>query len=324
MSYIPPKEWERLLKRVFEIDTDKKLRTGIDKWGGTTQTGFDFEDHVPYIGAQRLEWKSASSGNISMGPGTTYVYVNVSGLGRLIDLPSHYSSGVSPVRAPHESLCDGKYESNARMPDVYFCNYFGFTSVGNYTFGSKFVRVWTWDTVNDVYDARHHYCPAFTPFRSTLVVRLRNLDGTLTATMRGSTYYALFSASKRIVIKLPQWIGARKLREKTAIPRYCPITVVRLGYFEIEEEHPYREYLADLPNRWDYEMSLKDLDAFKSHVAGRETPYDLAIIERGGIIRSATERVQQFVAEIYGPEDWSRKRILGKIKPVKVLYEEVL
>jgi len=74
-----------------------------------------------------------------------------------------------------------------------------------------------------------------------------------------------------------------------------------LGYFENEEEHPYREWLIDLPNRYDKERTILGYPP----------------------IRSATEKVQQFVIELYYPENWTVKKALGKIRYEKVLVEEV-
>jgi len=302
MSYIPPKEWERLLSRVFNIDTDKKLRVGIDKWGGTAQTGFDFEDHIPFIAAHRFKTIRYLSGEVTVTAGSYTTTLSVTGIGYMGTLEcAHKSTGIGASKASHTMLVDGGAEESfidfGNLAQVSAIKATGLDTVGWHL---NKVYVWTWDTVNDIY-----YVSALwqgkLQFRTSLECRLRNYD-TVDSTQKDMIDYSLFTSSKRIVIKLPRWIGAKKLREKTEIPHYCPIVVQRLGYFENEEEHPYREWLSDLPNRWDYELTLRD---------GRK-------------VRSATESAQQFVAELYCPEEMTTKKALGKIKPLKVLYEEVL
>jgi len=111
-------------------------------------------------------------------------------------------------------------------------------------------------------------------------------------------------ATKRILLKLPRFIEASDIKKRSGVSelRDCPIVVQRLGYFEDEDEHPYRDWLTDLPNEWDHKF----------------TPPGLAPI------RGATERKQKFVCELYAPENYTIEKALGKVKPSKVLYEEIL
>jgi len=78
-----------------------------------------------------------------------------------------------------------------------------------------------------------------------------------------------------------------------------PIAVERLGYFEREEEHPYRDFLAYLPNEWDDELTLPD----------------------GTVVRSCSPTKAKTVLTLIVPEDWDAKRALGKIKVSTVLEE---
>jgi len=323
MSYIPPKEWQRLLKRVFAIDADRRLLIGIDldnvglakdatltstlsrnvaQWGGATQTGFDFEDHIPYTGAHRFKTEFHSSGATTVAAATIVTTLSVTGIGRIPTTQwRHRSVGVAPGKA-HLLL---NIDAEGLMWDfcpwsVALCQVRGLNSVG-WHLNKLYVE--TWDTVNNDYMVNMPYARP-NMFRSSVDVAFRNYDTAIDATMYTRLVYAIFSSSKRILVKLPRWIDALALRKKSGIARLkgCPISVVRLGYFEDEEEHPYRDWLDDLPNKWDDERVLPD----------------------GRRIRSATEKVQNFVAEIYAPEEMTVDQALGEIKPLKVLYEEVV
>jgi len=298
------------------------LSRNVAQWGGTAQTGFDFEGHVPFIGAHRLRGEVVASGSVTVLAGTTLTWLSVSGIGRFF-VAKHASVGVVASKAQQRPwiVGDEVFRIECRPIDVISAHFLRMRSVGWYI---NSVYVYTWDTVNNNYSVMDHMVGKSYPYRDTLDVVFTNFDTTTNATMVGRVVYSLFSASKRILVKLPRWNDALALRKESGVARLkgCPIVVYRLGYYEIEEEHPYREWLDDLPNKWDRELPIEKLSDFEAHIAGRERPEDLAIIERGGIIRSATEEVQNFVAEIYAPDEMTVDQALGKIKPVKVLHEE--
>jgi len=137
-------------------------------------------------------------------------------------------------------------------------------------------------------------------FRTSLEGRLRNTHDTLSSTQKSGVCYNLFVSSRRVLCKLPKFIDARALRAKAGSKRLIhPLVVERIGYFEKEEEHPYRDYLADLPNEWDDELTLPD----------------------GTVVRSASPKKAKTVLTLIVPEDWTAKKALGKIKVSKVLEE---
>jgi len=301
----------------------RRIDINVAQWGGNAQTGFDFEDHIPFIAAHRFKTIRYVSGEVTVTAGSYTTTLSVTGIGYMGTLEcAHKSTGIGAGNASHTMLVDGGAEESfidfGNLAQVSAIKATGLDTVGWHL---NKVYVWTWDTVNNIYRVSALWQGKL-QFRTSLECRLRNYD-TVDSTQKDTIDYSLFTSSKRIVIKLPRFVGAVELRQMIPIRRH-PIIVQRLGYFDVEERHPYYEYLSDLPNRWDREIRCKNLEKFKAHIAGRESPDDLAIIERGGIVRSATERVQNFVAEIYGPENWTADEILGRIKPTKVLYEEVM
>jgi len=258
--------------------------------------------HIPYIAAHRFRTIGAESGTVPVGAGATVTWSSFSGLGEVPFVIDHESTGIPPADA-FNYIWIGIYRSYLDYRgavDVSRANMFGFTATGWY---QNRVFVKDWDTVNNVFNVFSIYGLKQAPFRSLLEVKFVNA-ATVGATMFSRFTHSFFVSSKRIIMKLPTFTNALDLRKKSGIRGLtgCPILVRRLGYFEIEEEHPYREFLRDLPNRYDSETVIAGYPPF----------------------RSASEAAQNFVAELYCPEEWSAERAIGRIKPAKVLYEEVL
>jgi len=301
MSYLTPEELIRLLKRVFYVDADGRVyaRIAVDDVGLAKEATLA---HVTYTGAHRLKLVRYYSGSVTVSPATTVSTLSVSGIGRFHYFMRHYSSGVPAGNAELQTRFDASigWEAQASWGISAF-NYFGLTATGFHFDGV--LRTHRWDTVNHVYWTEVYNRTFPIPFRLELLQQLYNSHATDTATMSHVTYYSVFTASRHIVVKLPKWVDAPALREKSGVKELMyPLVVHRLGYFEDEALHPYREYLEDLPNRWDKERTLPD----------------------GTVIRGASERIQNFVAEVYAPEEVPKEKALGRIKPVKILHEEVV
>ncbi|MHC1600508.1 MAG: hypothetical protein ACXQS5_06800 [Candidatus Methanospirareceae archaeon] len=274
----------------------------ITQISGVPLTGRDWSADFQYIGGHRFKHCRYESGLVEVGPKTTLDVLSVSGTGFAVLMAEHDSYNVPMFNAEAYVLCDGCSSDLIRIPDVHWAWELGFTSVGNYQMGAKFVYVERWDETNDWYSI-YQFCNALpVHFLNSLHGQLKNTNSSLYASMWQTIEYSLFVSSKRLVVKLPQFVSAKVLRRFSGVKRLYPIEVKRIGYFEDETEHPYREFLKDLPNKWDREVKLSD---------GRK-------------VRSATPKAQSFVLEIYGPENWKAEKIMNKIKYDKILYEEVL
>jgi len=276
----------------------------IERVGGTTQTPRDWSsdfEQLAYVGGHRFSTKKYDSGSLTVGPGATVPTLSVSGIGIYL-CNSHYSSGVGPDRATAYVKCDG-VNIGADYGWIYGIGgayWYGMGSVGWHI---NKVYVNTWNTAANVYEVWSMAFHVPFHFRTSGGGKLVNWDGTLSSTQRQRVGYLLFVASRRVLCKLPKFVDAMVLRGKSGIKRFpqYPIIVERLGYFEkVEEEHPYRDHLADLPNEWDDELTLPD----------------------GTKVKSASPKKAKTVLTLIVPEDWDVKRALGKIKVDKVLEEE--
>jgi len=281
MSYLTPEELQRILKRVFYED--------------------DIGRNLDYVGGHRWRTMVYESGSVTVGPGASVTTLSVSGIGYQRGWIYQESDGIPAAYARHEFNVDGQgYKLAGRhgFMDIGFANWTEVTAKGWY---ANRVFVKCWDTAVNKYELANYFVPRTLDFRTSLAARLRNTHPTDSSTQTGHITYSLFVSSKRILCKLPKFIDAPELRKKAGSRDLAhPIVVERLGYFEKEEEHPYRDYLADLPNEWDTERTLPD----------------------GTVVRGASPAKAKTVLTLIVPEDWDAKRALGKIKPEKVLSEE--
>lgn len=217
-----------------------------------------------YLGAFRFSNRFASSGSVTVGAGATVNWLSVSGYGVLLSDWYVYSSGIPPNNSFQVNLLDNNNDILLRTPDIYHANALGFTTAGNYSIGSKGFKVTVWDTTNNVYELYHLAEPMQVYFRSSLIEQFYNSHATASATMREIVQYAIFVSSKRMLLKLNRWIDADALKRLMNVEN---VSVHRLGYFENELEHPYREFLAQLPNVSDFQIPLKTLPPVKSRKA---------------------------------------------------------
>jgi len=276
----------------------------IERVGGTAQTGRDWSSdfaNLAHVGGHRWRHTVYTSGSLTVGPATYVDTLSVSGIGYQIGLLYHYSSGVPPYQ-PHQRFnVDGQGYLPADWHgtlDVSVANGTGLASVGWHL---NRIYVSTWDTAAHKYAVYNQFLPPRVCFRTSLAARLINDDATYSSTQMGVVGYNLVGSSKRILCKLPKVIDARALRARAGSKRLIhPLVVESLGYFEKEEEHPYRDHLADIPNEWDDELTLPD----------------------GTKVRSASPKKAKTVLTLIVPEDWTTEKALGKIKPEKVLSEE--
>jgi len=278
MSYLTPVEFERILRRVFYED--------------------DIGRNLDYVGGHRFRQKLYNSGSLTVGPATAVSTLSVSGVGFQSGFLRHYSAGVAPTKTFHKFNVDGEglqYAHRHSFVDVNIAYLSGLTAAG-WHIG----RVWikTWDTAANKYDVRCLFLGPLLRFRTSLAGQLYNADTVTSATMVGEISYCLFVSTKRVLCKLPKFIDAPLLRAKAGSKQMIhPLVVESLGYFEDEEEHPYRDYLADIPNEWDTEITLPD----------------------GTKSRGASPAKAKVVLSLFVPEDWTAKKALGKIKVSKVL-----
>jgi len=236
---------------------------------------------------------------IALAPGETVDWLSVSGIGEIRLIFRIYCAGIPAGDSDQENLLDGYSARGAQCCDIGDCDFYGFTDSG--TVYANRLYVLYWNTVKDIYEIRYLnvYFPETYP--QSHVERFRNAHDVSTAYMLENVQYALLASSSRALLKLKEWIDASTLRELSGVKDLRhPVIAHRLGYFEDEERHPYRDFLTDLPNLWDHEYAP-------------EPPPPP--------IRGASSRVQNFVCELHYPTNWSVERALGHIKPDKILYE---
>jgi len=252
-----------------------------------------------FLGGFRLQNRIGSSGAISVLPATVTTWLSVSGRGLLLIDQRNKSQGIPATDAKFENILDGAHDVLVRFLDIDYADMFGLTTVGTIYFNKSFI--YTWDTVNHVYEIYNlsNVQPAF--FRSSLVERFRNTNATLTATMYEDCQYSLFLSTKQMLVKLAKPIFAEVLK-RSLHPSVESTIVQRIGYFEIEDEHPFREYLAQLPNIADDTLVLKD---------GRE-------------VKSRKAKTAHTVAIISDPDELSYKQALGKMAKLEGLELWVL
>jgi len=275
----------------------------IEKVGGQPQTARDWSPdfaNLPFVGGHRWRHKVYFSGALTVGAATSITTLSVSGIGFQLGQLYHYSSGIPNSNAFTEFSIDGLGYRSSESHGYFDIGYLGVYGLGSVGWHLNRIRVHQWDTVNNVYSVLNYFLPPRMYFRSYLSNRLRNSHPTDPSTQDVNIAYNLFVSSKRILCKLPRFIDAGTLRKKAGSKQSIhPLVVELLGYFEKEEEHPYGDYLADIPNEWDVETTLPD----------------------GSIVRSASPAKAKTVLTLIVPEDWTTKKALGKIKVSKVLEE---
>jgi len=278
MSYLTPVEFERILKRVFYED--------------------DIGRNLDYVGGHRWRTKPYDSGSLTVGPTATVSTISVSGIGHQLGYLFHESNGVEARRAFHEFNIDGQgfqYADRHGYGDVACSFGWGLTTEGWHL---NSIRIARWDTVNNVYSVMNHFLPPRMYFRTSWAGRIRNEDPTLSSTQHARLMYNLFVSSRRILCKLPRYDDAGKLRKLAGSKELIhPLVVERLGYFEDEALHPYREFLEDLPNEYDTTLTLPD----------------------GTKVKSCSPKKSKIVLSLFVPDDWSFERAIGKIKVEKRL-----
>jgi len=293
---------------------------------------------VSYVGGPRLENREVDSGYLTVPAKTTYTYLSVSGLGIMVSLHVHYSSGIGPGYAMHLVFADGDTMPYAWMPHIANANMLGFTAAGNYEMGQKFVYIPTWDTVNNVYDVEIWVPSHALPFRVSLACHLRN-EATTDSTQRGRMHYAPFVSTKKFLLKIDPSIpfkepddrlfNASLLKRLTELGPLNAFMLRRLGYYYPEEEHPYREFPEHFPNVADDRRPLEDVAAFESHirdVAKREPDeFEQLVIERGYVPCCTVKRAPQAL-EVWVPDEVDESELmelLGRLsKRVKIVYDE--
>jgi len=273
----------------------------VTQVAGTALTGRDWSAdfaQLAYVGGHRWGTRTHYSGDVTVGPGATVVTFSVSGIGYQRGLLYHYSAGIPPYNARLRYSVDGGGIPPSTWHgyfDIDEGNYHGLGSVGWHL---NRLRVSVWDTATHTYTMFNVFHPEILYFRTSLAGQLENTHATDSSTQKHLICYNLFVSSKRILCKLPRYVSATELRKKAGSKRLKhPIIVERIGYFEDETEHPYRDFLTDLPNEWDTEITLKD----------------------GTKVKSCSPKKAKVVLSLFVPEDWSAKKALGKIKPEKVL-----
>jgi len=253
------------------------------------------------LGKPRLELKYYHSGYITVDAGTSSTVFSLSGSGLLEDVYEIYSSGIAPDKSSQRVHLDGNDISWKFYLDIFAAERNGYNTTGNYNVGNFTLRVHGWNTTSNVYTVRHLFYIMRLPFKNTLEIVFIN-DDTVSATMGIQIFYSLFAASKRLVLKMRGWKDPKAVRKALGLGPEHPVIIQRLGYYETEEEHPYREFLKDFPIRSDYELELKD----------------------GTKVKACTPKSHHIVAEVFVPENWSNEKVLDLIKPYKLVYEEVI
>jgi len=287
-----------------EATLSSTLPRNLAQVSGTALTGRDWSAdfaHLAYVGGHRFRTVVYDSGSLTVGAGAWVSTLSISGVGYVQGVVNHRSVGVPAGYAFNEYNVDAQ--------GFMWCWLHGFLDLSNISgwgLGSvgwhlNRIRVHAWDTATNTYEVMNMFLPRRMNFRSSLEGRLGNTHPTDSSTQVSRITYELFVSSKRILCKLPKFIDARALRAKAGSKELAyPLVVESLGYFEKEEEHPYRDHLADIPNEWDDELTLPD----------------------GTKVRSASPKKAKTVLTLIVPEDWKVERALGKIKVEKVLSEE--
>ena len=145
-----------------------------------------------------------------MDPSTTVEWLSVSGTGIFLNVFRARLEGVAPKESHHVVVLDDSWSLLAMSPDIYLASDFGLTSVGLYNLGAKSVYVDTWDTTNNIYQLRAVTSAARVPFRNSLSCKLQNTNATDTATMRQDVEYALYVASKRLLMYMSPYYAKNK------------------------------------------------------------------------------------------------------------------
>jgi len=256
--------------------------------------------NLSWIGTTRLKNYSTWTGWITVPAGTTVTWLEISGAGCHLRTGVCASKGILPYQAHHIGKSDG-VTNYFNFANIWWLNEMGITSVGHHSLGSVWIWIETWDTVYNDYRAWLHATPHPIFFRYGQEFYVQN-RATVDATMIHGIDCSLFVAStRRLVMKMPSFRSARALKRELREKRipFEALTSVRLGYYDIEEFHPYFEWIADLPNRWDQEIPPTGA-------------------------KSASEAVQNYVLEIYIPDQVKTEDVVRELKPLKLLYEETL
>jgi hypothetical protein len=299
-----------LSTRASESSLTSTLPRNITQWSGTPLTGRDISLDLSFIGGHRFKNYGYDSGYVTV-PANSYVdTTSISGIGMALVLNQIISSGIPASNSEQYLLLDGTRDLLIQIPDIFGTSFFGAGAVGNYTWGSKGIRVKTWDTTNNNYEVYHIGEPHPTYFRNTFCARLKNTHATASSTQKVSLQYCLFTASKVIYAKMQSQSDihdASFLRKKLIKQGIKPIAIVvqRLGYYdETTRELPplMREFPKDLPNEADDERILPD----------------------GTKIKSRKHDTAHQVIEVHVDESVSTDDVIKVIEPAKFLKEETV
>jgi len=286
-----------------DLDALALAEVNLTKVSGVEQTGADWTplfENLNWVGAYRFKQIYTSSGWTSVPAGTVVEWLSVSGTGILQCVWEMGTSGFPAKNSIHWIVLDGSKERSINLPRICDLPDLGMDAEGNYTLGRVFIRVARWAPVAHDY-RKYRYSdgvPSF--YRSSLVSRHQNTSDT-DGTMINAFHYFLFTASKRLLMKFPSYRASEALKKRLAdakIP-FQSIFSMRLGYYEAIEDHPYPDFLTDLPSEWDQEVGPAKT-------------------------KSASEAKQNFVCEIYVPEEVPTDSVARELKPLKLLYEEIL
>lgn len=246
-----PLKWDPLLRKWTLASVGAATEETLTTIAKETTLKDIYNQLYNFLGGHKLKNFFSSSGSVSVPANSNNAWLYIVGIGYAILLHTTSSTGIPASNALFEVHADGFHDLEVRIPDIWYCNYFGLTTVGNYSMGHKAFRVHTWDTVNHIYTVHQFARANKTPFRNSLMARMSNTHPTSSATMIMDLQYCLYAATKRIVLKhdgMPDVLNAMKKMKKANIA-VSAITSQLLGYFENEEKHPYREFINDFPNR---------------------------------------------------------------------------
>jgi hypothetical protein len=299
-----------LSTRASESSLVSALPRNITQWGNTPLTGRDISLDLSYIGGHRFKHYYSISGNVTVPANSSVNWLSVSGTGRLLYQYYVGSVGIPASQAYQIDILDNVESRIIRMPDVWLASYWGFTTVGNYSLGSRAFRIHIWDTTNNNYDVRHFAEPYPACFRNSMVQQFYNTNTTTDATMGEHVEYEVFTASKVVYAKMQSQSDIhdagfiRKKLVKQGIKPYAVI-VNRLGYYPedtIELPPIMKEFPRDLPNEADDERVLPD----------------------GTRIKSRKHDTAHQVIEVHVDEGVDTDKVVTVIQPAKFLKDEIV
>jgi len=238
-----------------DLDALALAEVNLTKVSGVEQTGADWTNYF-----SKLEYvpppthRLASSGWISVVPKKSIFWLDVSGKGYAIQLFRFDGRYLPAANIWSTFRCDNLHERLISLPDIAWSHGWGYTSVGDYSLGSKHLKIATWDTAALYFCIHHLSEPPPVPFSSSLVHEFYNNHPTDTGEYLAEVVYSVYGSSKRVLLKLPERIPADAVR-RIVTHRATSVEMKLVGYFDRIEDHPYREFLEAFPNE---ERNIKE------------------------------------------------------------------